>query len=152
MTTGLVEGFGWAYIVLVLAWYTKKIVGYDAGTPCTAWHWLTTLDVAVNRQFAHGSRGQGVSLMSDHGCQPTAIAFMEACSAVGIQQACIGYHTPPRAMRTLSGSYAPLNAECLWLRTWSTPFEHVKALEERITHENERYLHSALEYQPPSAV
>jgi len=32
------EGFGWVYIVLVLDWYTKKIVGYDAGMPCPAKH------------------------------------------------------------------------------------------------------------------
>lgn len=28
MTKVLVEGFGWVYIVIVLDWYTKKIVGY----------------------------------------------------------------------------------------------------------------------------
>jgi putative transposase len=28
MTKVMVEGFGWVYIVLVLDWYTKKIVGY----------------------------------------------------------------------------------------------------------------------------
>jgi hypothetical protein len=38
MTKVMVEGFGWVYIVLVLDWYTKKIVGYDAGRPCTARH------------------------------------------------------------------------------------------------------------------
>jgi putative transposase len=27
MTKVLVEGFGWVYIVIVLDWYTKKIVG-----------------------------------------------------------------------------------------------------------------------------
>jgi putative transposase len=28
LTKVLVEGFGWVYSVLVLDWYTKKIVGY----------------------------------------------------------------------------------------------------------------------------
>jgi putative transposase len=31
MTKVLVAGFGWIYIVVVLDWYTKKIVGYHAG-------------------------------------------------------------------------------------------------------------------------
>ena len=87
MTKVMVEGFGWVYIVLVLDWYTKKIVGSYAGVPCTARHGLIALDMAVNRQFPEGARDQGLSLMSDNGCQPTALAFMKACSTLGIQQA-----------------------------------------------------------------
>jgi putative transposase len=40
MTKVMVEGCGWVYIVLVLDWYTKKIVGYYAGTPCMAQAWV----------------------------------------------------------------------------------------------------------------
>jgi putative transposase len=83
----MVAGFGWVYIVLVLDWYTKKIVGYGAGVPCTARQWLAALDMAVNRQFPDGAQGQGVLLMRDNGWQPTAVAFMEAFTTLGIQQA-----------------------------------------------------------------
>jgi putative transposase len=31
MTKVLVEGLGWVYFVVVLDWYTKKIVGYEVG-------------------------------------------------------------------------------------------------------------------------
>lgn len=31
MTKVMVQGFGWVYIVVVLDWYTKKVVGYHAG-------------------------------------------------------------------------------------------------------------------------
>jgi putative transposase len=72
MTNVMVEGCGWVSIVLVLDWYTKKIVGDDAGMPCTARHWVEALERAVNRQFPDGARGKGLSLMSDHGCQPTS--------------------------------------------------------------------------------
>jgi hypothetical protein len=41
-------------LVLVLDGYTKKIVGYDAGVPCTARHGLAALDMAVSRQFPRG--------------------------------------------------------------------------------------------------
>jgi hypothetical protein len=54
----LVEGFGWVSVVLVLDWYTNKLVGRYAGIPCTAWHWLATLAMAVNRQFPGGSRAK----------------------------------------------------------------------------------------------
>ena len=149
MTKVMIEGFGWVYIVLVLDWYTKKIVGYYAGTPCTARHWLAALDMAVNRQCPGGARGQGVSLMSDNGCQPTARAFMQACRALGIQQAFTSYNNPKgnadteRVMRTLK-------EECLWLQEWTSPFALTRALDVWITDYNEHYLHSALGYQSPS--
>ena len=149
MTKVMVEGFGWVYIVLVLDWYTKKIVGYYSGTPCTAKHWLEALDMAVNREFPDGTRGQGVSLMSDNGGQPTSLAFMKACSTLGIQQAFTSDNNPKghadteRVMRTLK-------EECLWLQEWTNPFALIRALEVWITDYNEHYLHSALGYQSPS--
>ncbi len=148
MTKVMVDGFGWVYIVLVLDWYTKKIVGYYAGTPCTAGHWRMALDMAVNQQFPQGARDQGVFLMSDNGCQPTAITFMEACSTLGIQQAFTSYNNPKgnadteRVMRTLK-------EECLWLNEWSSPFELNRVLEAWITYYNEHYLHSSLGYRTP---
>jgi putative transposase len=149
MTKVLVEGFGWVYMVVVLDWYTKKIVGYYAGAPCTAKHWLEALDMAVNRQFPNGTRDQGVSLMSDNGCQPTALAFMKACSTLGIRQAFTSYNNPKgnadteRVIRTLK-------EECLWLQEWTSPFALIRALAVWITDYNEHYLHSALGYQSPS--
>jgi putative transposase len=143
MTKVLVEGFGWVYIVLVLDWYTKKIVGYDAGSPGTAQHWLSALAMAVNGQFPDGARGQDVSLMSDNACQPTAQAFMAACSTLGLHQAFTSDNNPKgnadteRVMRTLK-------AEWLWLQEWASPFEVVRALATWIDTDNTRYLHSAL--------
>ena len=51
MTKIMVRDFGWIYIVFVLDWYTKKVVGYYAGRQCKAGHWLMALNMAVNRQF-----------------------------------------------------------------------------------------------------
>jgi putative transposase len=149
MTKVLVEGLGWVYSVIVLAWYTKKIVGYDAGTPCTARQWLTALDMAVQGQFPDGARGQDVALMSDHGCQPTSRAFMEACRILRIQQAFTSDNNPKgnadteRVRRTVK-------EECLWLQEWTCPFALVSALDSWMTYYNENYLHSTLGYKPPS--
>jgi putative transposase len=121
MTIVLVEGVGWIDLVVVLAWYTKTVVGHDAGLRCTAQHGLLAIDIAVNRQFPQGARGHGLSLMSDHGCQPTATAFRQACSLLGIEQAFTSDHNPKgnadtaRMMRTLK-------EECLWLHEWTCPF------------------------------
>jgi putative transposase len=58
LTKVLVEGVGWMYIVVVLDWYTKTIVGHYAGRPCTAQHWLLALDMAVNRRFRREFRAK----------------------------------------------------------------------------------------------
>jgi putative transposase len=74
---------GWAYIVIVLDWYSKRIVGHYAGTQATSWHWLIALERALNRQFPDGVRGHRLHLMSDNGSQPTSLRFMKACSCSG---------------------------------------------------------------------
>jgi putative transposase len=121
MTKVLVEGFGWIYIVVVLDRYTKVVVGYHVGIRCTSQQWVAALDMAVSRQFADGARGQGVSLMNNSGCQPTSVAFLDACCAPGIRQASTGYNNPKgnadpeRWMRMLK-------EERLWLQEWTCPF------------------------------
>lgn len=90
----MIDGFGWVYVVIVIDWYTKKIVGHYAELQSKAWHWLIALNKAVNHQFPEGIRGQGVNLMADNGCQPTAISFMKACSDMQIKQAFTSYNTP----------------------------------------------------------
>jgi putative transposase len=47
MTNGLLDGFGWIYVVGVLDWNTKKIVGHDAGRQAKIWHWLVAVNPAV---------------------------------------------------------------------------------------------------------
>jgi putative transposase len=148
MTKVLVEGVGWIYIVVVLDWYSKLIVGHYAGMQCKSQHWLVALEMAVNRQFPDGARDKGLSLMSDNGCQPTSVAFMQTCSTLGIQQAFTSYNNPKgnadteRVIRTLKEA-------CLWLHEWTCPFTLASALERWIDEYNELYLHSALGYKPP---
>ena len=94
MTKVLVDGGGWMYLVVVLDWYTKTIVGHYAGLQATAQHWLAALERAVLQQCPQGAREYRVSLMSDNGCQPTSVAFMKACSTLGITQAFTSYNNP----------------------------------------------------------
>jgi putative transposase len=123
-------------------------VGYDAGLQCAARHWPAALGMAVNRQFPVGTRGQGVSLMRDNGCQPTAAVLMRACATLEIHQAFTSDNNPKgnadteRFIRTLK-------EEGLWLREWTCPLELVTALEAWMITYNEQYLHSALGYKTP---
>jgi hypothetical protein len=64
MTKVMIEGFGWVYLVVVLDWHTKKVVGHYAGLQARAWHWLVALNRAVNRQFPDGVSDQGLNLMA----------------------------------------------------------------------------------------
>jgi putative transposase len=59
--------------------------------------------------------------MSDHGCQPTSMAFMQVCNTLGIHQVFTSNNNPKgsadteRVMRTLK-------EECLWPHEWTSPF------------------------------
>ena len=148
MTKVLIDGFGWVYVVLVLDWYTKKIVGHYAGLQAKTWHWLVALNAAVQQQFPEGAKDQGLSLMADDGCQPTAVAFMQACRAMGITQAFTSYNNPKgnadteRLMRTVK-------EELVWIHEWKSPLAFMEALEEWGKKYNNEYLHSVLQYQTP---
>ena len=53
---------GWAYIVLVLDWYTKRIAGHHAGSRALSKDWLEALDRAIKVQFPKATRGMGLNL------------------------------------------------------------------------------------------
>ena len=151
MTKVMIEGFGWVYLVVVLDWHSKKLVGHYTGLRARAWHWLVALNRAVNRQFPHWIEGQGLNLMADNGCQPTSLAFMRACAALGIRQAFTSYSNPKgnadteRLLRTLK-------EELVWLQEWTSPAVFFAALERWIASYNTSYLHSALGYRAPNVI
>ncbi len=128
MTKVMIEGFGWIYLVVVLDWHSKKVVGHYAGLQARAWHWLVALNRAVNRQFPGGIEGQSLNLMADNGCQPTSLAFMRACAALSIRQVFTSYSNPKgnadteRFLRTLK-------EELVWLREWTSPTAFFEALD-----------------------
>ena len=148
MTKVIVEGFGWMYIVAVLDWYTKKIVGYYVGIECRSRHWLEALNYAVNHEFPDGVKNRGLSLMSDNGSQPTSVAFMKSCREMGTKQAFTSYGNPKGNADT-ERIFRTMKEELLWLREWYSPFELVDGLGKWIDSYNRTYLHSALDYKSP---
>jgi putative transposase len=148
MTKVMVESFGWMYIVVVLDWYTKKIIGYYAGIECRSRHWLEALGEAVNREFPSGVRDWRLSLMSDNGSQPTSVAFMKSCREMGIKQAFTSYGNP-RGNADTERVFRTMKEELLWLREWHSPFELTDALSKWVDSYNHSYLHSSLGYISP---
>ena len=139
---------GWSYLVIVLDWYSKKIVGYNLSTLSRTAEWLQALEEGVYQQFANGVRGQGIKLVSDNGCQPTSTKFMKTCNHLGITQVFTSYNNPKgnaeteRMMRTLK-------EELIWLREWSGTNEVEQAFKQWAKSYNESYLHSAHGYRSP---
>lgn len=147
--TKVITDAGWSYVVVVLDWYTKKIVGHYAGEQAASRHWLLALDQAINRQFPGGIEGHTLHLMSDNGSQPTSVAFMKACGQLGIAQAFTSYNNPKgnadteRMMRTLK-------EELFWLREWTSPAQIAEALDAWVVGYHEKYRHSTLGYKTPN--
>lgn len=113
---------GWAYLVVVNDWLTKKILGAFVAGRSRASDWLEAVNLAVCRQFPVGIReaqGLALNLMSDNGSQPTSLTFMRECRALGIKQAFTAYANPKgnadteRLIRTIK-------EELCWLREWSS--------------------------------
>ncbi len=86
MTKFMVSSIGWVYLVIVLDWYTKKIVGWNISLRGRAAEWKEALDMAIMREFPEGVRGSGLKLISDNGSQPTATSFMRDMATLGIEQ------------------------------------------------------------------
>ena len=146
--TKLMTDAGWVYLVIVLDWYSKKIVGFHLGYQSRAKDWAAALDMAVNQQFPQGVRGRGLSLMSDNGCQPTATSFLERCGLLEINQAFTVYNNPKgnadteRMMRTIK-------EELLWLNEWTGLDQVKQEFDAWRKHYNHEYFHSALKWKTP---
>ena len=150
MTKVMTEG-GWVYIVLVVDWFSKKIVGHHAGYQSRSHEWLQALEMGIQAHFPEGVRGQGLGLMSDNGCQPTGTAFIRECATLGITQAFTSYNNPKgnadteRTMRTIK-------EELFWLSEWRSLDHLNKALSNWVELFNTTYLHSALGWKTPQSV
>ena len=84
MTKALAGDCGWVYIVVVLDWYTKKIVGLQSGRAVNVRRLEEGAGYGGEPAVSGGGRDKGLNLMSDNGCQPTSVAFMKACGGLGI--------------------------------------------------------------------
>jgi putative transposase len=86
MTKFIIPDLGWAYLVIVLDWFSRKVVGWQLSWRCRTQEWLKALEDAVLQEFPHGVRGQGLKLVSDNGCQPTSGSFLKVTAILDIEQ------------------------------------------------------------------
>ena len=80
MTKIMISSWGWVYLVVVLDWGSKKVVGWDLSLTSKTADWLAALDKALNQQFPNGlSEQDKLQLVSDNGSQPTSTRFLSSC-------------------------------------------------------------------------
>jgi len=147
--TKVLANTGWIYVVIVLDWYTKKIVGHYSGRQAITAEWLEALEKGLNREFPGGVRGHGLKIMSDNGSQPTSLSLIKACSNLEVEQVFTSYNNPKgnadteRMIRTMK-------EELFWLREWNNEREVSLELSKWVEYYNRSYLHSALGYKTPN--
>jgi len=150
MTKFLIPALGWIPIVIVMDWYTKKILGFSMGLRGDTTLWLQALDNAVKEAFPwNGSRGQGVKLISDNGSQPTSKRYIADCKTLEIEQIFTSYNNPKgnadteRMVRTLK-------EEAIWPYDFETFEEAFNMIQNKIEFYNSQWCHSALNHQSPN--
>jgi len=150
MTKIMIKDFGWVYLVVVMDWFTKKIVGYCLDGHSKTNHWLEALHQACDTQFPQGIlvKEHDLYLVSDNGSQPTSHKFMQACSVMEIKQIFASYNNPKgnadteRLMRTIKEDF-------VWPRDFSS-FEHfAEQFKQWVEEYNTDYPHSSLYYLTP---
>ena len=152
MTKFLISSLGWVYLVIVLDWCTKKVVGWNLSLPTESDPPLAekkALEMAVLREFPYGVRGSGLKLISDNGSQPTSTSFMREMRVLGIEQIFTSYDNPKgnaeteRMMRTIK-------EEVIWINEFSSLEEAKEKIGRWIEVDyNKLYVHSELGYRSP---
>ena len=150
MTKVMIKDFGWVYCVVVLDWFTKKIVGHCVDSHSKTNHWLEALHQACDTQFPQGilKKEHNLYLVSDNGSQPTSHKFMQACSVMEIQQIFASYNNPKgnadteRLMRTIKEDF-------VWPGDFSSLEDFAEQFKQWVEEYNTDYPHSSLNYLTP---
>jgi transposase InsO family protein len=149
MTKFLIEDVGWIYLVAVVDWYSRKVVGHAMDVHCRSELWIQALESAVLNEFPNGSRDENLFLMSDNGSQPTSQKFMHVAGILGIQQTFTSYNNPKGNANT-ERWFRTFKEDCVWINEWSNIKEARKDVLNWIEFYNNDYIHSALNGMSPN--
>ena len=150
MTKIMIPSYGWLYLVIVLDWYTKKIIGYTLSPHSRTEQWLDALNKACDTQFPDGVSGKDkqLFLISDNGSQPTSKNYMKACSLLKITQIFASYNNPKgnadteRIMRTIKEDF-------VWVNEFPSPETLIEGFTHWVKDYNADYPHSSLSNMTP---
>ncbi len=148
MTKFYVDTVGWLYLVVVLDWFTKKIVGWDLSMRSKSEQWMDALNQAVEKELTLGSREYNLMLISDNGSQPTSIKYENLCNTLGINHITTSYSNPKGNADT-ERFFRTFKEEIIWTRDYDKYDEAKKSVEDFIEFYNNDYPHSTLGYISP---
>ena len=151
MTKIKIGTFGWLYLVIVLDWCTKEIIGYTLNTQSKAQDWLDALHMAINNRFSKGIKEQDshtLSLISDNGCQPTSLRYKQECYQLGINQIFTTWSNPKGNADT-ERVIRRIKENLMWPNDWENPFDFADALDLYIKDYNTDHPHQSLKYMTP---
>lgn len=143
MTKFYVNTVGWVYLVIVLDWYSRKIVGFRFGLKPDTTLWLEALHMAVENECPLGTRAYGLNLMSDNGSQPTSGKYEKELETLAINHVTTSYNNPKgnaeteRVIRTIK-------EDGIWPYEFDALQEAVASITETIVFYNTEYPHSSL--------
>ena len=149
MTKFYVNTVGWLYFVVVLDWYTKKIVGWNLSFRSKTEQWVEALNQAVDKELVQGSRDYGLMLISDNGSQPTSIKYENNCNILDIKHITTSYSNPKGNADT-ERFFRTFKEEVIWINDFDKFDLSEKAVEYFIEFYNNHYPHSVLGYISPS--
>lgn len=148
MTKFYVDTVGWLYLVVVLDWFTKKIVGWDLSLRSKSEQWMNSLNQGVEKELTLGSRDYNLMLISDNGSQPTSIKYENLCNTLGINHITTSYSNPKGNADT-ERFFRTFKEEIIWTRDYDKYDEAKKSVEDFIEFYNNDYPHSTLGYISP---
>jgi putative transposase len=152
MTKIKLSTYGWIYIHIILDWYTKEIIGYSLSSQSKTADWLDALHMAVNQRFPQGiheTEHPRVFLVSDNGCQPTSLRYMEECSILKIKQIFTSWSNPKGNAET-ERVFRTIKEDLVWTHDWDDPFAFQRAFETWIYNYNNDFPHQSLANKTPA--
>lgn len=148
MTKFYIDTVGWIYFVIVLDWYTKKIVGWHLSLRSKADQWIEALNQAVDAELPNGSHEYGLMLVSDNGSQPTSIKYESNCNVLKIEHITTSYSNPKGNADT-ERFFRTFKEEVVWTNVFDKVEDASKTVENFIKFYNNDYPHSVLGYISP---
>jgi len=150
LTKCIIPGLGWAYLVVVLDWFSRKVMGWRLSVRCRTQEWREAMEEAVLQEFPNGVGGQGLKLIviSDNGCQPSSKSFLKMTATLDIEQIFTSYSNPKGNAET-ERFIRNLKEELLWLEEFAGLDDAQDKLSVWIDFYNQRYLHWALGHKSP---
>ena len=137
-------GQGWLFVAVVIDVASRMVLGYASGKTQTA----ALVIRALNAARATGLVAPDAIFHSDHGVQYRSRAFARACGH-RIRRS-MGAHFQCWDNAVAESFFSKLKTEHLDRVTFITRQTAAAAVDEFVTHYNNRRLHQSLDYQTPA--